>query len=100
MKTLSPPEHQQVLAHLLKEVRTDAGLTQEQLADSLACKQADVSKVERGVRQISHLELRHWLAALGSDVAIFESKLRTRLDRLGLSKPSPPGGMRRKRQRL
>lgn len=91
---------QKALAELLKDMRIDAGLTQEQLADSLSWRQTDVSKVERNVRQLGYVEVRHWVAALDTDVIALEMVFQERLERLGIAAPSPAGGKRRKRQKL
>ncbi|MDM0104859.1 XRE family transcriptional regulator [Variovorax sp. J22R24] len=92
-------EHQ-VLAALLKDMRGVAGLTQEQLAESLKWRQTDVSKVERCARLMGHVELRHWVAALNTDMIALELEFQDRLQRLGIAAPSPKGGLRLKRQKL
>ena len=38
-------------------------MTQVELAKKLGMTQSDLSKVERGVRRIDFVELRHWAAA-------------------------------------
>ena len=100
MKSIPFDREQKALAELLRDIRMSVGITQEQLADSLEWRQTDVSKVERCVRQIGHLELRHWMAALGMDMMALEIELEDRLEGLGIAKPTPPGGLRRPRQRL
>lgn len=81
---------QKALADLLKDIRTTAQITQEQLAESLKWRQADVSKVERCMRQVGHVELRHWVLALGTDMIAFEFEYQDRLERLGVRAPSTP----------
>lgn len=88
------------LAELLKDLRVEVGLTQEQLAESLQWRQTDVSKVERGVRVLGHVELRHWVSALGIDMFGLEMEFQARLAGLGISTPAPPGGLRSKRRKL
>ncbi|MDM0001259.1 helix-turn-helix transcriptional regulator [Variovorax sp. J22P240] len=103
MKTskTSPFNREQLaLAELLRDMRTIAGLTQEQLAESLKWRQTDVSKVERCARLIGHVELRHWVAALHTDMIALELEFQDRLERLGIAAPSPKGGLRHKRQKL
>jgi transcriptional regulator with XRE-family HTH domain len=100
MKSSPFDPEQNALAELLKDMRTVAGITQEQLAESLKWRQTDVSKVERCIRQVGHVELRHWVAALGTDMMALEMEFQERLRRLGIAAPSPKGGLRRKRQKL
>ena len=61
-------------------VRSDAGITQVQLADLLDETQSFVSKVERGEIRIDVIQLRTIAQALGTDlphvVSVLESKLR------------------------
>jgi transcriptional regulator with XRE-family HTH domain len=100
MKNISLEPQQQALADLLKDLREGLGITQEQLAESLAWRQTDVSKVERGARQIGHVELRYWVSALGVDMFGLEIEFQDRLRSLGIAEPSPPGGRRSKRRKL
>ena len=100
MKSIPFDREQKVLANLLRDLRTSIGITQEQLAESLKWRQTDVSKVERCVRQIGHVELRHWVAALGINMIALEIEFDERLQGLGIARPQPPGGLRRARQRL
>ena len=101
MKNTPSRAEQQALADLLKDLRCAVGITQEQLAESLQWRQTDVSKVERCMRQLGHVELRHWVSALGMDMFALEIELQDRLRSLGIAdRPSPPGGRRSKQQRL
>ena len=100
MKSIPFEREQRALADLLRDIRLSVGITQEQLAESLQWRQTDVSKVERCARQISHVELRHWVAALGTNMLALEIELEERLDSLGIGKPTPPGGLRSPRRRL
>lgn len=59
------------LQTLLRETRRAAGLTQAELAQRLEWNQADISKVESGVRRLDVIELRTWLAALGQEMPSF-----------------------------
>jgi transcriptional regulator with XRE-family HTH domain len=73
-KTLYTREYQQMLA-LLRVKRTDAQVSQVELARRLAWTQADVSKCETGVRRLDVIELRIWLKALGYELADFVREL-------------------------
>ena len=67
-KTLYTREYQQMLA-LLRAKRTDAQVSQVELARRLEWTQADVSKCETGVRRLDVIELRIWLKALGYELS-------------------------------
>lgn len=67
-------------ASLLRHVRAGSGISQVELAACMAWDQSAISKVERGVRRLDLLELRHWLAALGFPLAEFVTELDRRLD--------------------
>ena len=73
-KTLYTREYQQLLA-LLRAKRTDAQVSQVELARRLEWTQADVSKCETGVRRLDVIELRIWLKALGYELADFVREL-------------------------
>jgi transcriptional regulator with XRE-family HTH domain len=60
---------------LLKQVRTEARLTQVELAERLGRPQSFVSKYETGERRLDILELRDVCAALEMDVSSFVSRL-------------------------
>lgn len=100
MKSIPFDREQKALADLLRDIRMSVGITQEQLAESLEWRQTDVSKVERCARQIGHVELRHWVAALGINMIALEIEFEERLEGLGVARPQPAGGLRRARQRL
>ncbi|MDO4795889.1 MAG: helix-turn-helix transcriptional regulator [Brachymonas sp.] len=67
------------LQDLLRQERLAAGLTQAQLAQRLQWNQADISKVETGVRRLDVIELRTWLAALGLGLPAFVDRLEAQL---------------------
>jgi len=73
-KTLYTREYQQMLA-LLRAKRTEAQISQVELARRLDWTQADVSKCETGVRRLDVVELRIWLKALGYELADFVQAL-------------------------
>ncbi|MFE5774276.1 helix-turn-helix domain-containing protein [Brachybacterium sp. NPDC056505] len=61
----------QVRAYRLRELRRDAGLTQEQLAERIGVSQRQVSKIERGdVENARVATIRRYLEAVGGDLAI------------------------------
>ncbi|MBI3349179.1 MAG: helix-turn-helix transcriptional regulator [Burkholderiales bacterium] len=61
----------QILLALLKEARLAAGISQTDLAKSLAWTQGMVSKAEKGDRTLDAVELREWLGHLGQDLPAF-----------------------------
>src|SRR5580704_3082237 len=80
-KSIFTPE-QKVFEQLLREYRTEAGLTQGQLAERLATLQTIVSNIEIGERRLDILELRQVCKALGVTLRDFVDKLEDRLDSL------------------
>jgi transcriptional regulator with XRE-family HTH domain len=78
-RSLSHSQYELFLS-LLREVRLRQGVTQAALADALGFRQADISKVERGVRRLDVLELRAWVDALGVSFLAFASDLEAQLD--------------------
>jgi transcriptional regulator with XRE-family HTH domain len=69
-----------VLLSLLKQARTNAGLTQSDLAKLLNQPQSFVSKYESGERRIDILELRGICSALNFPIISFLKKLEIELD--------------------
>lgn len=65
MPSSRPAEAQRVLIRLLRQSRVLAGVSQEDMARSLALRQSDISKIERGVRGVDVMELRAWSQAVG-----------------------------------
>ena len=65
MERIPSPADQKKLHALLRQVRLEAGLTQEEVARRLDRPQSFVSKYETGERRLDILELRQVLAALG-----------------------------------
>lgn len=68
MKSLRSQQHQQLVS-LLVTAREKAGLTQQQLADSLGRPQSFVAKYEGGERRIDVIEFISIARALGVDPA-------------------------------
>jgi transcriptional regulator with XRE-family HTH domain len=56
---------------LLRQIRVDSGLRQEDLADKLGQPQSFVSRCESGERRVDLLELREICEALGTTLADF-----------------------------
>jgi transcriptional regulator with XRE-family HTH domain len=68
-----------VFRDLLRELRTDKGLTQVQLSETLGMPQSYVSKYETGERRLDVMELREVCQSLGTTLAAFAKKLEARL---------------------
>lgn len=73
-KSLFSPK-QKVLLALLKQVRTDAGLRQEDVAKRLRKPQSFVSKYESGERRVDLLETREICVAIGVSLIDFVRQL-------------------------
>lgn len=56
-RSVKKTRDRKALLHLLRTVRTEAGLRQEDLAQALSRRQAYVSKYELGERRLDLLEL-------------------------------------------
>jgi transcriptional regulator with XRE-family HTH domain len=69
-------------ARLLRRARTDAGLTQRQLADRAGTSQPAVAAVEAGRKQPTVATLSRWLEAAGAGLAL-ETAADLRLRRRG-----------------
>lgn len=74
-----PQEGQDVLLALLRQVRTDAGLRQVDLAGRLGQPQSFVSKYESGERRLDILELCSVCKAVGVPLQQFAAMLEERL---------------------
>jgi len=66
---------QEYLQTLLRQVRTDAGLTQTDVAQRLGQPQSFVSKYESGERRLDILELRGVCQAVGISLPEFIRRL-------------------------
>lgn len=73
-KSAFSTEYRILLAHL-RQARTEAGLTQEELAERLGESQSFISKVERGERRLDVVELRAFCRALGTPFPAFINRL-------------------------
>jgi transcriptional regulator with XRE-family HTH domain len=70
----------QRLLELLRSIRQEAGVSQEDLARRLGRPQSFVSKYEMGERRIDVLELRLICQALGTGMTDFVKRLDAQLD--------------------
>lgn len=68
-KSISTEDHAR-LASLLRQLRQEAGLHQEELADRLGVNQSFVSKYELGERRLDLVQLKQICEALGITLAI------------------------------
>ena len=64
---------------LLKELRIQSGLTQEDMAAALNETQSFVSKCERGERRIDIIELRQLCQAIGVTLPDFAAQLEAKI---------------------
>ena len=60
---------------LLRKIRKQSGLTQQQLAQKLNQSQSFVSKCERGERRIDIVEMRNFCMAMGVSLRSFIEEL-------------------------
>jgi len=65
------------LTRLLKELRTEANLTQKQLCERLGQDLTYVSKLERGTRRLDLVEFLEYAAALKRDPLEIVGRLKT-----------------------
>jgi len=70
-----PSDYQQVLRRVLRQARELAGVSQEDMARAMSLRQSDISKIERGVRNLDVVELRLWAQAVGVTLEAFASVL-------------------------
>ena len=72
-------KQQKVLLSLLKELRSEAGLRQVDMAKALRKPQAFVSYYESGARRLDLLELRQICEVLGISLVEFAKRFETAL---------------------
>ena len=89
-KTIYGPD-QRVLQELLRDVRREAGLRQQDLAELIDEPQAFVSRYETGQRRLDVLELRLICQAVGIALSEFVRRLESALGR------KSPSSRRRRR---
>ena len=78
-KGIFTPEQEKLLM-LLRQVRSEAGLRQSDLAEYLQRSQSFVSKYEKGEIQLDLLELRQICQAVGISLQEFVKKYESLLD--------------------
>jgi transcriptional regulator with XRE-family HTH domain len=83
VERLPSPADQKKLLTLLRQVRVDTGLTQDEVAARLAKPQSFVSKYETGERRLDILELREVCLALGITLPGFVARLERQLESNG-----------------
>lgn len=76
-KSLHSPAYDTILA-LMRRMRTDAGLTQEELATRLRRPRTYVTKCEIGERRIDLLEWLEFCRACRCDPVLFLARLKSR----------------------
>ncbi len=77
-KSVYTDEHQAVV-DLLREIRSESGVTQVELARLLDQSQSFVSKYERGDRRLDVIQLRTVCETLDSSLAVFVDRLEQKL---------------------
>lgn len=98
-KSIHRPEYDALRA-LIRELRTERGLTQAAVSEQMGRTQSFVSDIERGVRRIDALELRDLCQLLDTVLPHFIAELERRLDRQASAAPSkaiPRTASRRRR---
>lgn len=79
---MSKPLHDtqyKAMLQLIKALRNEVGVSQEQLAALVGETQSVVSKAESGIRRLDVIELRLWVEALGTPFIDFAQRLDTHL---------------------
>lgn len=72
-KTIYSRRHE-ILRALLKEVRTEKGLTQKELASRLKTPQSRISDVESGERRLDLAQLFDYCRAVGIELEVFVAR--------------------------
>jgi transcriptional regulator with XRE-family HTH domain len=73
-KSIHTRQHD-VLRQLLRDLRTEKGLTQIDVARRLKRSQSYVAKCEIGERRMEIIELRQWCEAVGTSLVAFIKRL-------------------------
>lgn len=71
-----------VLLDVLKELRTEAGLTQAQCSRALGRPQSFISDVERGVRRLDLIQLRDLCRVLGTSLRALVRRFELHLEEI------------------
>lgn len=80
--TVARRKNRKALLTLLREVRTEADLTQVEMARSLGVPQSFVSKYESGERRLDLLELQQVCQALGITLEAFVKRFEKTANRM------------------
>jgi transcriptional regulator with XRE-family HTH domain len=80
--TIARRRNRKALLTLLREVRTEAELTQVEMARSLGVPQSFVSKYESGERRLDLLELQQVCQALGITLEAFVKRFEKTANRM------------------
>lgn len=80
--TIARRKNRKALLTLLREVRTEADLTQVEMARSLGVPQSFVSKYESGERRLDLLELQQVCQALGITLEAFVKRFEKTVNRM------------------
>ena len=80
--TIARRKNRKALLTLLREVRTEADLTQVEMARSLGVPQSFVSKYESGERRLDLLELQRVCQALGITLEAFVKRFEKTANRM------------------
>lgn len=83
---MNEKNHRQNLQALLRKIRKDAGMSQEDLAEALGKPQSFISKYESGERKLDILEVREICQHLGINLILFVSLLEEELANYNASK--------------
>lgn len=75
-KSLNSKQNQ-VFLKLLRQIREEAGLRQQDVAESLGLHQSFVSKYESGERRIDLIELEQICDACGVELAVFVKRFQS-----------------------
>ena len=78
-KTLHSEKYNAVFLALLRDARSNAKMTQQELATALGVDRTMVTKAESGVRRLDPIETFHWVRCLGTTFAAFSALLEDRL---------------------
>ena len=80
MPKFTGTKEQKLLQELLRELRSEAGFTQKDLAARLGEPQSYVSKYESGERRLDFLEIRHLCKQFGITLSDFSTRLEAIID--------------------
>lgn len=67
--------HQKLFQSLLRQIRLDAGLSQQSLAQKLSQPQSFISKYESGERRLDIIELKEVCLMIGISLTNFTNRL-------------------------